>query len=107
MVHLSFRISDKAPADLVAHLVTEGFTLRPRAIRAMLSIETLRSDRWRRRNPPLGLRSKMRGKRLDQLCDDNVFYLERGKNGFLIVEGCNAAYCRTLTPVELIELGPS
>ena len=46
MVHLSFRISDKAPADLVAHLVAEGFTLRPRAIRAMLSIETLRSDRW-------------------------------------------------------------
>src|SRR4030081_337891 len=46
MVHLSFRISDKAPADLVAHLVGEGFTLRPRAIRAMLSIETLRSDRW-------------------------------------------------------------
>jgi hypothetical protein len=47
----------------------------------------------------------MRGKRLDQLCHDNVFYVERGKNGFLIVEGCNAAYCRTLTPVELIELG--
>jgi len=47
----------------------------------------------------------MRGKSLDQLCDDNVFYVERGKNGFLIVEGCNAAYCRTLTPVELIELG--
>jgi hypothetical protein len=46
----------------------------------------------------------MRGKSLDQLCDDNVFYVERGKNGFLIVEGCNAAYCRTLTPVELIEL---
>jgi hypothetical protein len=52
----------------------------------------------------MGRRSKVRGKRLDhQLCDDNV---ERGKNGFLIVEGCNAAYCRTLTPVELIELGP-
>jgi hypothetical protein len=49
----------------------------------------------------------MRGKRLDQLCDDNLFYVERGKNGFLIVEDCNAAYCRTLTPVELIELGPS
>jgi hypothetical protein len=48
----------------------------------------------------------MRGKRLDQLCDDNVFYVERGKNGFLIVEGCNAAYCRNLTRVELIELGP-
>jgi hypothetical protein len=47
----------------------------------------------------------MRGKRLDQLCDDNLFYVERGKNGFLIVEDCNAAYCRTLTPVELIELG--
>ena len=29
----------------------------------------------------------------------------RGKNGFLIVEGCNAAYFSTLTPVELIELG--
>jgi hypothetical protein len=53
----------------------------------------------------MGHRSKVRGKRLDQLCDDNVFYVERGKNGFLIVEGCNAAYFSTLTPVELIELG--
>jgi hypothetical protein len=34
-----------------------------------------------------------------------VFYVERGKNGFLIVEGCNAAYFSTLTPAELIELG--
>jgi hypothetical protein len=42
MVHLSFRISDKAPAEHVAQLVAGGFTLRPR----MLSIETLRSDRW-------------------------------------------------------------
>ena len=39
----------------------------------------------------MGHRSKVRGKRLDQLCDDNVFYVERGKIGFLIVEGCNAA----------------
>ena len=43
----------------------------------------------------------MQGKRLDQLCDGNLFYVERGQNGFPIVEGCNAAYCRTLTPVEL------
>ena len=49
----------------------------------------------------MGHPSKVRGKRLDQLCDDNVFYVERGKNGFLIVEGCNAAYFSTLTPVEL------
>jgi hypothetical protein len=55
----------------------------------------------------MGHRSKVRGKRLelDQLGDDNVFYVERGKNGFLIVEGCNGAYFSTLTPVELIELG--
>jgi hypothetical protein len=53
----------------------------------------------------MGHRSKVRGKRLDQLCDDNVFYVERGKKGFLIVEGCNAAYFSTLTPVELIEPG--
>lgn len=49
--------------------------------------------------------SKVRGKRLDQLCDDKVFYVEQEKNGFLIVEGCNDAYFSVLSPIELIELG--
>jgi len=54
----------------------------------------------------MGHRPKVRARGWISCGDDNVFSVERGKNGFLIVEGCNAAYCRTLTPVELIELGP-
>jgi hypothetical protein len=50
-------------------------------------------------------RTKVRGRRLDQLCDDNVFYVERGDGGFLIVEGCNDAVSSVLSPIELIELG--
>jgi hypothetical protein len=38
---------------------------------------------------------------------DQVFYVERGKDGFLVVEGMNSAYFTTLSPVELIELGTS
>jgi hypothetical protein len=49
--------------------------------------------------------TKVRGRRLDQLCADKVFYVERGRGGFLIVEGCSDAYFTTLSPIELIELG--
>jgi hypothetical protein len=48
---------------------------------------------------------KVRGKTLDRLCDDQVFYVERGNGGFLVVEGMNSAYFTTLSPAELIELG--
>jgi hypothetical protein len=50
-------------------------------------------------------RTKVRGKRLDQLCHDNVFYVERGMDGFLFVEGCSAACFSTLTAKGMIELG--
>lgn len=50
-------------------------------------------------------RTKVRGRRLDQLCDDNVFYVERGDGGFLIVGECNDAFSSVLSPIELIELG--
>jgi hypothetical protein len=50
-------------------------------------------------------RTKVRGRRLDQLCDANLFYVERGDGGFLIVEGCNDACFSILSPIELIELG--
>jgi hypothetical protein len=49
--------------------------------------------------------SKVRGKILDRLCDDQVFYVETGKGGFLVVEGMNSAYFTTLTPQELVDLG--
>jgi len=49
--------------------------------------------------------SKVRGKILDRLCDEKVFYVEKGNGGFLIVEGCNSAYFTKITPIELIELG--
>jgi hypothetical protein len=49
--------------------------------------------------------NKVRGDMLDILFDDQVFYVERGHGGFLIVEGCNSAYFTRLTPVELIALG--
>jgi hypothetical protein len=48
-------------------------------------------------------RRQVRGKTLDRLNLDKV-YVERGKNGFLIVEACNDAYFSPLTPIELIEL---
>ena len=48
--------------------------------------------------------TKVRGDTLDRLCDDKVFYVERGNGGFLVVEGCNSAYSTKLSPVELIEL---
>jgi hypothetical protein len=47
----------------------------------------------------------VRGDTLDRLCNDKVFYVERGDGGFLIVEGCSDAYFTKLSPVELIELG--
>jgi hypothetical protein len=49
--------------------------------------------------------NKVRGDMLDILWDDQVFYVERGHGGFLVVEGCNSAYFTRLTPVELIALG--
>jgi hypothetical protein len=49
--------------------------------------------------------SKVRGKILDRLCDEKVFYVEKGNGGFLVVDGCNSAYFTTVTPIELIELG--
>ena len=49
--------------------------------------------------------SKVRGKILDRLCDEKVFYVEKGNGGFLIVEGCNSAYFTKIIPIELIELG--
>ena len=48
-------------------------------------------------------RHKVRGPMLDRLCKDKVF--ERGKGGFLVVEGMNSAYFSNLSPVDLIELG--
>lgn len=42
---------------------------------------------------------------MDRLCDDQVFYVEKSRGGFLIVEGMNSAYFTTLTPQELVELG--
>jgi hypothetical protein len=50
-------------------------------------------------------RRQARGQMLDHLCDDKVFYVERGNGGFLVVDACNDAYFRKLSPVELIELG--
>jgi hypothetical protein len=49
--------------------------------------------------------NKVRGDMLDILCDDQVFYVERGQGGFLVVEGFTSAYFTRLTPVELIALG--
>ena len=49
--------------------------------------------------------NKVSGDMLDILWDDQVFYVERGHGGFLVVEGCNSAYFTRLTPVELIALG--
>ena len=49
--------------------------------------------------------SKVRGKMLDRLCDEKVFYVEKGNGGFLVVDGYNSAYFTTVTPIELIELG--
>jgi hypothetical protein len=49
--------------------------------------------------------SKVRRKILDRLCDEKVFYVEKGNGGFLIVEGCNSAYFTKIIPIELIELG--
>ena len=46
-------------------------------------------------------RTKVRGRRLDQLCDENVFYVERGDGGFLIVEECTDAFSSVLSPIEL------
>ena len=51
----------------------------------------------------MGHRSKVRGRRLDQLYHANVFYVEQGQSGFLIAEGSNAAYFATLSP----ELSPN
>ena len=42
---------------------------------------------------------------MDRLCDDQVFYVEKGNGGFLVVEGMNSAYFTTLTPQELVDLG--
>jgi hypothetical protein len=53
----------------------------------------------------LHLFNKVRGDMLDILCDDQVFYVERGHGGFLVVEGFTSAYFTRLTPVELIALG--
>jgi hypothetical protein len=53
----------------------------------------------------MGHRSKVPGRRLDQLYHANVFHVEQGQSGFLIAEGSNAAYFATLSPIELIELG--
>jgi hypothetical protein len=54
-------------------------------------------------------RTKVRGRRLDQLCDENVFYVERGNGGCPIVEGCNDAFSSVLSPIgpgnELIQAG--
>jgi hypothetical protein len=50
---------------------------------------------------------KVRGKILDRLCDEKVFYVEKGNEGFLIVEGCNSAYFTKITPIELIDWGPN
>ena len=49
--------------------------------------------------------SKVRGKILDRLCDDQVFYVEKSRGGFLVVEGMSSANFTTLTPQELVELG--
>jgi hypothetical protein len=51
--------------------------------------------------------AKVRGRRLDQLCDDNVFSVERGKNGSLVVEGCDAAYFSTRRSSNWTSSGPS
>jgi hypothetical protein len=48
---------------------------------------------------------KVRGRTLDRLCADKVFYVERGNGGFLAVEGCSDAYFTKLSPTDLIELG--
>jgi hypothetical protein len=48
---------------------------------------------------------RVRGDTLDRLCNDKVFYVERGDGGFLIVEGCSDAYFTKLSPVEMISLG--
>jgi hypothetical protein len=48
---------------------------------------------------------KVRGDTLDRVCNDKVFYVERGDGGFLIVEGCSDARFTKLSPVELISLG--
>lgn len=49
--------------------------------------------------------TKVRGRTLDRLCADKVFYVERGNGGFLAVEGCSDAYFTKLSPTDLIELG--
>jgi hypothetical protein len=53
----------------------------------------------------MSYRHKVCGKTLDGLCGDQVFYVERGNGGFLVVEGCNSAFFTRLSPTELIELG--
>jgi hypothetical protein len=50
-------------------------------------------------------RTKVRGKTLDGLCADKVFYVERENGGFLVVEGCSDAHFTKLSPTDLIELG--
>jgi hypothetical protein len=50
-------------------------------------------------------RRRFAGRYLDRLCDEKVFYVEKGNGGFLIVEGCNSAYFTKIIPIELIELG--
>jgi hypothetical protein len=50
-------------------------------------------------------RTKVRGRTLDRLCGDKVFYVERGNGGFLVVEGCSDAHFTKLSPTDLIELG--
>jgi hypothetical protein len=47
----------------------------------------------------------VRGRQLDQLDLEGVFYIEVGSEGFLIVEGCQDTFCRPLRPMELVELG--
>jgi hypothetical protein len=46
---------------------------------------------------------KVLGRTLDRLCDDQLFYVERGEGW---VPSCGDSACfTTLSPVELIELG--
>jgi hypothetical protein len=42
---------------------------------------------------------------LDILWDDQVFYVEKVRGEFVVVEGCTSAFYTRLSPVELIKLG--
>ena len=49
--------------------------------------------------------NKLSGVMLDILWDDQVFYVEKIRGEFVVVEGCTSAFYTRLSPVELITLG--